>query len=125
HPLVHGLDGDSQLARIDGTAAFAALERPLAPVPSDAVALGFGVEDLAGLRTLAVEMGEASGLSAQRTEDLALVITELASNSIRHGRPVRTLSIWQRPGVVTCQTSNGGLIGDVLVGRRRPDPHQL
>ena len=52
-------------------------------------------------------------------------MTELASNGIRHGTPIRTLSIWQQAGTVICEARNGGAMADTLVGHRRPDPHRL
>lgn len=124
HPTVHEPIGSSS-RKIDGPAAFAAFERPLAPAPSDAISIDFGIDDLATLRALAASVGGAAGLSARRIEDLTLAVSELASNGIRHGNPPRRLAIWHSMGVVICQATNLGRIGDVLVGRVRPSPDQL
>ena len=124
HPTIHEPTGSSS-RRIDGQAAFAALERPLATAPKDATTVLFDIEDLSELRALAAKAAARAGLSQQRTDDLMLVVSELASNGIRHGQPPRTLAIWRSSGVVTCEARNDGELTDVMVGRRRPEPEQL
>jgi len=124
HPTVHE-SGSCTSRPIDGPSAFAALERPLSPVPADATTIRFGIDDLPDLRALARRVATSAGLTAERVDDLTLSIGEMACNAIRHGQPPRTLTIWSAPGVVTCEASNLGEVGDVLVGRRRPVPDQL
>ena len=63
-------------------------------------------------------------LSAVGAENLRLAVNELASNSVRHGGGAGTLTTWRQDGVLVFQVSDGGRIGERLVGRVRPEPDQ-
>ena len=58
-------------------------------------------------------------MSPDRRDDLALVVHELASNSIRHGGGAGTLRIWREPDDLVVEVSDAGQLGDALAGRRR------
>jgi anti-sigma regulatory factor (Ser/Thr protein kinase) len=120
HPSVFDAEQGWSHAPVDGEAAYAALERPLAPVPTGATALGFGADDLTLIRELARRQAAKAGLSLQRSGDLLVAVTEIATNSIRHGGGRGTLHMWQRDGAVVCQTADAGRLDDPMVGRRRP-----
>lgn len=120
HPHIVELDGGVEPGAGDAAAAFGSLERPLSPVPDDAVRLPFRCEHLATLRELVGARAHAAGLTRARAADLVLAVSELATNSIVHGGGAGTLAIWRDRGVVVCQTTDRGRIDDALVGRHRP-----
>jgi anti-sigma regulatory factor (Ser/Thr protein kinase) len=103
-----------------GPAVPAGCDQPLAPPPPGATRLGFGLEDLTGVRLLVGERAGAAGLSRERAGDLVLAINELATNAIRHGDGGGTLHVWNRPGRLVCQVQDTGHISDPLAGRRVP-----
>jgi anti-sigma regulatory factor (Ser/Thr protein kinase) len=98
-------------------------EQRLPAVPSDAVELTFGLEQLKQARALVNEHATTAGLSPDRAQDLVLAISELATDAIRHGHGSGVLRVWTRPDRIVCQVDNRGHIGDPLVGRRLPMPH--
>jgi anti-sigma regulatory factor (Ser/Thr protein kinase) len=58
------------------------------------------------VRRLAV--GALDGLSAATVDDVALVVSELAANAVRHGRTPYTVSITQQPGTVRVEVQDRG-----------------
>jgi anti-sigma regulatory factor (Ser/Thr protein kinase) len=66
-----------------------------------------------------------AGLSGGRVEDLVLAIDELATNSIRHGGGHGLLRVWREGDLLYCEVQDGGLIGDPLAGRLRPDGERI
>jgi anti-sigma regulatory factor (Ser/Thr protein kinase) len=98
----------------------AVLTDPLPAPPAGARSLVFGIDDLRELRALVRAEGLARGLGADRCDDLVLAVTELAANSIRHGRGRGSLRVWHEDGHLVCEVTDAGRIRDPLVGRRRP-----
>jgi anti-sigma regulatory factor (Ser/Thr protein kinase) len=93
----------------------------LSPVPDDAgTARVAGEADLGPLRQFA--RGRADQLPAPRVEELVLAMTELATNSLRHGGGAADVRLWTEPGRMLCEIRDAGAVGDPLVGRRAPDP---
>ena len=66
------------------------------------------------------EHATTAGLRPDRTTDLVLAVTEVATNSVRHGGGRGTLQMWHEDGAVICEITDGGHITDPLVGRRTP-----
>lgn len=61
-------------------------------------------------------------LSPNRTADLLLALTEIASNSVRHGAGRRDVRLWAQDWGVVCEvTDEGPGPTDPLVGYRPPD----
>ena len=123
HPAVVQ-DGDLRGSRSYGgvhhaTAIFSA---PLPDPPPGAVEVAFGRDDLARVRRTVVDLAAAAGLDEERAADLALVATELATNSVRHGGGGGVLRWWEQPGSLVVEVRDAGRIHDLLVGRRRPEP---
>lgn len=105
---------------VDGIEAFRALERPLDRVPGHAATRRFVLADLRDIRDHVRWHGELAGFSRERMADLVLAVTEMATNSIRHGGGAGTLDVWLDGDAVLCQTRDAGRIADPMVGRRRP-----
>jgi anti-sigma regulatory factor (Ser/Thr protein kinase) len=81
----------------------------------------FGLDQLTQLRQDLAAYGAALGLGPQRTQDLVLVGSELAANSIRHGGGHGVVRLWQDGSHVVCEVRDRGLVKDALIGRRHPD----
>jgi anti-sigma regulatory factor (Ser/Thr protein kinase) len=52
-------------------------------------------------------------------------VTEVASNSIRHGGGQGTLRVWVEDGALVCEFRDAGVISDPMVGRVRPAVNQI
>jgi anti-sigma regulatory factor (Ser/Thr protein kinase) len=88
--------------------------------PPEATATRFAREDLGQLRRLVQEHAAAAGLRRDRTADLVAAVTEVATNSIRHGSGGGTLRLWRQEDALVCEVTDPGHITDPLVGRRTP-----
>ena len=75
---------------------------------------------LAALRPKVFAAADAAGLAAEPSAELALAVTEAATNSVRHGGGSGVLRVWQQDGALVCEVRDAGLIEDPLAGRRRP-----
>ncbi len=97
----------------------------LPPPPPEAHRFAFTREQLSDLRKLVARCAGSAGLAAERTSDLVLAASEVATNSILHGGGEGTLSIWREPGALLCEVRGRGRITDPLVGRERPPSDKL
>jgi anti-sigma regulatory factor (Ser/Thr protein kinase) len=98
------------------------------PEPPGGVAtleVAVGEASLGELRRRAVAHAAHAGASPARTGDLALAVTELATNSLRHGGGNGRLRLWTDGASLVCEVADTGHISDPLVGRRRPTSRQL
>jgi anti-sigma regulatory factor (Ser/Thr protein kinase) len=91
----------------------------LSPAPSERVEIAFSTPELGLLRTLAAEHARRAGMGA-RAGDLELAVTEIATNSIRHGGGHGVLRIWHEDGALTCEIRDAGRLRDPLLGRVKP-----
>jgi anti-sigma regulatory factor (Ser/Thr protein kinase) len=98
--------------------ALAQFQRRLADAPDERVEIWFGVEDLAGLRSVVRRLAEGSRMAPGVTDDLVLTVHELATNSVIHGPGRGVLRGWQEADAVVLEVSDLGVITDPLVGRR-------
>jgi anti-sigma regulatory factor (Ser/Thr protein kinase) len=121
HPFVveHGatLAGD----RYAPDAALATYNTTL-PAPANAEMCVVDAAALPRLRRVAAEFGLRQGLSGDRTDDLVLTLTELATNSIEHAHCAATVLLGRTDDHVVCQVRDNGHIGDPLAGRRPVSP---
>lgn len=90
-----------------------------------AATLNFQVADLREVRRLASEQAELAGIGEQRTADLVLALSEVATNSVLHGGGEGALAIWNEDGALVCDVRDTGRINDPLVGRARPSSSQI
>jgi anti-sigma regulatory factor (Ser/Thr protein kinase) len=97
----------------------------LSPPPPEAHRLAFTGERLSDLRKLVARCAGSAGLEPERTSNLVLAASEVATNSILHGGGAGTLSIWREAGAVICEVRDRGRITDPLVGRERQSPDKL
>ncbi|HXR72426.1 sensor histidine kinase [Actinocrinis sp.] len=122
HPYVwDGVAGTTAEQYAAAPYAFAPLAGPHAPFDEKT----YTIEDLTALRELVTEWATTHSLSTDRTRDLLLAVTEVASNSIRHGGGGGTLRIWVEDGALVCEFRDAGVISNPMVGRVRPAANQI
>jgi anti-sigma regulatory factor (Ser/Thr protein kinase) len=93
------------------------------PLPEPAAPVGrtdFGAGDLAALRARVRGCAREVGLGEDRTADLVLAVTELATNSVRHGGGGGRLRTWRESDALVVEVTDGGQVSDPLAGRRTP-----
>jgi len=96
--------------------------RPLPEPTGQVEEVRFAGPELAPLRRLVSGRATAAGLGPDRASDLTLAVTEVATNSVRHGGGGGRLRIWQQPDAFVLEVTDRGHIADPLVGRRMPAP---
>jgi hypothetical protein len=98
-----------------------ALDRSNEPLPTSAAAVQFTVHeltDLSGARRCADRYARLLGMCPERIDDLQLIATELATNSLRHTGEACQLAFWPHNGFLICEASDVGPLDDPLAGRR-------
>lgn len=103
------------LAHVDSCFA-AALPAPRQPVDE----LLFDESSTRAVRPLVLARAADAGLPASRSADVALAVTEAATNSVRHGGGQGALRVWEEDGALVCEVRDAGRIADPLAGRRMP-----
>jgi anti-sigma regulatory factor (Ser/Thr protein kinase) len=80
----------------------------------------FEERDLVALRRTVAAHADRANLSARRVADLVLIVSELASNALRHGGGAGRLRLWTTGTAIHCQVSDEGP-GVPQPHRTRPD----
>jgi anti-sigma regulatory factor (Ser/Thr protein kinase) len=122
HPLVWSR---GSLQRSDEYAPDDVLERCNQPLPANPGAVTYMVRkyaDLSPARSFAVDYAGWVGLSRDGIEDLQLVATELATNSLMYTDGACRLAFWRDDGHLVCEARDSGRLDDPLVGRLDPGP---
>ncbi|HEX2053511.1 MAG TPA: sensor histidine kinase [Actinomycetota bacterium] len=100
------------------------LDRPLPPPAGDVETMLIEEGTVADARSFVQARGSLLGMPADRIDDLKLVATELAANSLVHGGGNGLLRFWSEGGDVVLEVIDGGLFDEPLAGRRAPNPLQ-
>lgn len=103
-----------------GDAVAAPFAGTLPPPPASAGELAFTGQELSALRGRLTEWASSFELGCERTEHLALAVTELTSNSVRHGGGGGTLQMWREDDALLVEVRDAGHIEQPLAGRTRP-----
>ena len=120
HPLLWNC---GSLQRSEEYAPGDVLERCNQPLPANPGAVTYVVRkyaDLSPARSFAVEYAGWVGLSREGIEDLQLVATELATNSLMYTDGACRLAFWRNDGHLVCEARDSGRLDDPLVGRLEP-----
>lgn len=96
--------------------------QPLAAGPGAVTYMVRKSADLRPARSFAVDYAGWMGLSQESTEDLQLVATELATNSLMYTGGACRLAFWQDDGHLVCEARDTGRFDDPMVGRLDPGP---
>jgi anti-sigma regulatory factor (Ser/Thr protein kinase) len=95
------------------------------PLPANPAAVTYMVrksEDLGPARSFAVDYAGWVGLSEDGVEDLQLIATELATNSLMYTNGACRLAFWRHDDHVICEARDGGRFDDPLAGWLDPGP---
>ena len=96
------------------------LEEPLPPPVGKTRELAFQTHDLSALRRFVLEEAQGAGLDDDAAEQAVLALSELATNTARHGGGQGRLRAWSDGDRLVCEVHDGGRISDPLAGRLRP-----
>lgn len=123
HPLIRR---DGRQERNEGYLVgedypFEALAGPRGPYQE----LGYTSGDLAAVRARVAQCAADAGVPQDRLPRLAVAVTEIATNSIRHGGGAGTLRAWSQDSTFLCEFRDAGYIADPMLGRTRPAPEQI
>jgi anti-sigma regulatory factor (Ser/Thr protein kinase) len=123
HPLIrrngHYVPNEGYLA--DGDYPYEALNPPCDPFQE----LHYTHGDLAAVRSKVSRCASDAGVSEDQQRKLAVAVTEIATNSIRHGGGRGTLRTWTQDTTFLCEFRDAGHIPDVMAGRTRPTVDQI
>ncbi|MFF3217007.1 anti-sigma factor RsbA family regulatory protein [Streptomyces sp. NPDC002886] len=123
HPLIRRNDknapNEDYLAGEDYV--FEALAGPRAP----SFELRYTRGDLALIRSKVSRSASEAGVPEGGLAQLAVAVTEIATNSIRHGGGHGTLRTWTQNATFLCEFRDAGYISDVMAGRTRPSEGQI
>ncbi|MEV7729822.1 sensor histidine kinase [Streptomyces sp. NPDC087917] len=100
---------------------FEALADPCGPFQE----LSYSHGDLAAIRAKVSQWASDAGVLEDRLPKLAVAVTEIATNSIRHGGGHGTLRTWAQDSTFLCEFRDAGYISDVMTGHIRPDADQI
>jgi anti-sigma regulatory factor (Ser/Thr protein kinase) len=98
---------------------------PLSDPPATAEELPFTISELALVRHAVTARANKVGVSPDRTRDYVVSVSEVATNSIRHGGGRGLLRVWVTNDSLVCELSDTGYITDPLAGKLRPTGEQL
>jgi anti-sigma regulatory factor (Ser/Thr protein kinase) len=121
HPLL--LEGDRHRSSgcYRGLDAIAApFDAPLPEPPSDALELQFRAETLQEVRAFIRWYGRDAGIDGETISHLLIGVSELASNSIRHGGGQGVAKLWRDDQVIVCEVRDHGRMNLPLAGRIHP-----
>ncbi len=126
HPLVkqNGSVRPDQSAGIEQLAR-THLDTPLPEPAGPLREMAFGLDDLHAVRSLVTSAAAVAGLSRDRSYDLVLAVSEVATNSVVHGGGGGVFRVWSEEGRVVCEFRDRGQLDDPLVGREEPLPDSL
>ena len=97
-------------------------DAPSAP-PAGAARFSLDMRQPGDVRRAGVAHARTLGVRDD-TDALSWVLSELATNAIRHGDGCGELSMWRVEDRIVCQTRNRGSLRAPLMGRLRPTPQQ-
>ncbi len=121
HPVVTSDGAGSIVEGFDAAANLsAALADPLPEPDCPAPTVAFEAGDLGALRWMVERHSAAHGLGAERSSDVAIVVSELITNSLRHGGGRGSLRSWTDNDRVVHEVHDSGHIADPAAGRRLP-----
>ncbi len=96
--------------------------RPLVANPGAVTYMVTKSADLRLARSFAVDYAGWVGMSEDGIEDLQLVATELASNSLMYTGGACRLAFWRQDEHLVCEARDTGRLEDPVVGRLDPGP---
>lgn len=118
HPTVV-TDGAREPGGFSGSRAVTVLDETLPDPAGPVQELEIGPGSLFGVRRFVSQRAHDAGLGFDRVAELVLAVNEVATNSLRYGGG-GSLGIWEEPGALLVEVSDGGRIREPMVGRQMP-----
>lgn len=122
HPLLWRCGAAHRSGEYAPDHVLARCNQPLPPNPGAVIYLVRKSSDLRPARSFALDYAGWVGLSEEGTEDLQLVATELATNSLMYGNGACRLAFWRNNDHLVCEARDSGRLDDPMVGRLQPGP---
>jgi anti-sigma regulatory factor (Ser/Thr protein kinase) len=120
HPLLWKCGSAYRSAEYAPNDALARCNQPLPASPGAVTYMVRRTADLRPARSFAVDYAGWVGLSRDGIEDLQLIATELATNSLMYTNGACQLAFWRQNDHLVCEARDGGRFDDPLAGRRPP-----
>ncbi|GAB3656805.1 anti-sigma factor RsbA family regulatory protein [Glycomyces tarimensis] len=117
HPVLIDRTGRHHSDQYDPDRVFDDYNYRLPPPPRSAIERAVDPATLDNARWFLTSYGRNAGLSTAQLIDLEIVITELLTNSIKHGGGGGTLRVWADDRHLICDVSDAGHLTDPLAGR--------
>jgi anti-sigma regulatory factor (Ser/Thr protein kinase) len=95
-------------------------DRPVPDRPDEVAAMFFQIGSLRQVRAFVAQQAAQAGLDAESADAMVLAVSEVATNSLRHGGGHGELRVWRQDGSLVCEVSDRGHIIAPLVGRLQP-----
>lgn len=86
---------------------------------------GFGLRQLPATRRWVGRHAQRAGITEGRVDDLMVAVSEVASNSVRHGGGTGSIRVWRSCDALICEVTDDGQVDDLLVGRQQPTLTQV
>jgi anti-sigma regulatory factor (Ser/Thr protein kinase) len=125
HPIVsHGgvIEACGDYPGVEKAAARFAEPLPEPDAPTEELMVD--IDGLSAARGLVRRRAGAAGLNG-RSDDFALAVNEVLSNSLSHAHESGLLRVWDEPDGLVCEVRDGGHIAEPLIGRQEPGAGQV
>ena len=122
HPMLWSCGSLDRSAEYAPDDVLARCNQPLPVNPGAVTYMVRKSADLRLARSFAVNYADWVGLSQDSIEDLQLVATELATNSLMYTDGACRLAFWRNDEHLVCEARDSGRLDDQLVGRLNPGP---
>lgn len=122
HPFLWSRGALQRCAEYAPGDALERCNRPLVANPGAVTYLVRKSADLSPARSFAVNYAGWVGMSQDGIDDLQLIATELATNSLMYTDGACRLAFWRQDEHLVCEARDTGRFDDPLVGRLDPGP---
>lgn len=122
HPLLWKCGAAYHSAEYAPQDALARCNQPLPPNPGAVTYTVRTSTDLRPARSFAVDYAGWVGLSPDGIDDLQMIATELATNSLQYTGGACQLAFWRHDDHLVCEARDQGRLDNLLVGRQDPGP---
>lgn len=118
HPVLIDRTGRHRSDQYDPDRVFTDYNQRLPAPPQSAIERAVEPATLNNARWFLTSYGLKVGLSVTQLIDLEIAVTELLTNSIKHGGGTGTFRVWADDRHLICDVSDAGHLTDPLAGRR-------
>lgn len=118
HPLIQRNGCMLPSAEFDWKHAFSDYNEPLVADPAEVTLALREFDDLGSARSFAAGHARAFGATPECVADLQLIVTELATNSLKYTGGDCVLALWKHGAQLVCEVRDHGHLDDPLAGRR-------